>query len=147
MPPEMPPLIEIADLDFAYGRQRILENVHLSVEAGTTLGVIGPNGGGKTTLARLLLGLLRPQRGTIRIAGLAPAQAVRTGRLVGYLPRNPRPAAPTFPLNVRQIVRLGLAGKTGMLRAYDREDLAVVETLLRRVGLAGLADRPVSRLS
>src|SRR2546423_14853134 len=112
-------IVDIHDLDFAYRDALVLKRVTLAIERGTTMGLIGPNGGGKTTLIRLLLGLLQPTAGTIRIAGLPPAQAIRRGDVVGYLPQNPQPA-PTFPLSARQAVRLGLAGKTGMLRGYAK---------------------------
>ena len=117
----MPDLVEISNLDFAYGAgaQPVLKGVDLRIEAGTTMGLIGPNGGGKTTLIRLLLGLLQPTGGSVRIGGLTPRQAIRRGDVVGYLPQNPQPA-PTFPLSARQVVRLGLSGKTGMMRPYAR---------------------------
>jgi zinc transport system ATP-binding protein len=144
----MPDLVDLSNLDFAYrpGAQPVLKGVDLRVEAGTTLGLIGPNGGGKTTLIRLLLGLLEPTAGTIRIGGLTPKQAIRRGDVVGYLPQNPQPA-PTFPLSARQVVRLGLSGKTGMLRPYARDDLAFADALLERVGVAEVADRPLASLS
>jgi zinc transport system ATP-binding protein len=142
----MAALVDIAGLDFAYGAQTVLERINLSVEAGTTLGLIGPNGGGKTTLIRLLLGLLEPTAGTIRVAGHAPRQAIRRGDLIGYLPQNPQLPG-QLPLSVRQAVRLGLAGKTGMLRPYAADDLAFAESLLERVGIAPLADKPVGSLS
>ena len=144
----MPDLVEISRLDFAYGAgaQPVLKGVDLRVEEGTTLGLIGPNGGGKTTLIRLLLGTLEPTAGTIRIGGLSPRQAIRRGDVVGYLPQNPQPA-PAFPLSARQVVRLGLSGKTGMLRSYAKDDLAFADALLERVGVAAVADKPVSSLS
>ena len=86
------PLVQIANLSFAYGAQPVLANVNLDVEAGTTVGVIGPNGGGKTTLIRLLMGVLDPTAGSIRIDGLAPRQAIRKGDVIGYLPQNPAAA-------------------------------------------------------
>src|SRR4051812_6402942 len=144
----MSDLVEISRLDFAYGRgaQPVLKGVDLRVEAGTTLGLIGPNGGGKTTLIRLLLGLLEPTAGTIRIGGLSPRQAIRRGDVVGYLPQNAQPA-PSFPLSARQVVRLGLSGKTGLLRGYAKDDLAFADSLLERVGVADVADKPVGSLS
>ncbi|MGN6507389.1 MAG: metal ABC transporter ATP-binding protein [Tepidisphaeraceae bacterium] len=142
----MSSLIEISDLNFSYAGEPALCGIHLSVEAGTTLGLIGPNGGGKTTLLKLLLGLLKPQSGIIRIAGLTPRQAVARGDLIGYLPQKANLAG-SFPLNVRQLVRLGLAGKTGFLRPHAKEDLAFVERLIEQVGLAGLAERPIAQLS
>lgn len=139
-------LIEISQLDFAFSQQLVLKQINLLVERGTTLGLIGPNGGGKTTLIRLLLGLLKPTRGTIRIDGLSPQDAVRRGDVIGYLPQNPQ-VPNNFPINVRQLLRLGLAGKTGMLRSATAADLEFVELLLQQVGIAELADHPVGELS
>lgn len=140
------PLIDISHLDFAYEQSLVLKHIDLTVEPGTVLGLIGPNGGGKTTMVRLLLGLLRPTRGRITIAGQSPAHAVRRGDVIGYLPQRPS-TSPRFPINVRQFVRLGLAGKTGMLRAHERDDLQFVETLLHRVGADAYADQPIGALS
>jgi zinc transport system ATP-binding protein len=141
-----PPIISIHELDFAYRQQLVLKQIHLHVEAGTTLGLIGPNGGGKTTLIRLLLGLLRPTRGNIRIDGLDPRSAVRRGDVLGYLPQNPQLPA-NFPLDVRQLVRLGLAGKTGILHGYSKPDLQFVDSLIERIGLKDVIDEPVGQLS
>src|SRR3982751_6098611 len=121
----MAPLVDISRLDFAYGPRRaaaVLEGIDLAVETGSTLGLIGPNGGGKTTLIRLLLGLLTPTRGSITIARLPPQTAVARGDTLGYLPQNPS-ITPHFPLSVHQAITLGLAGKTGMLKPYSRDDL------------------------
>jgi zinc transport system ATP-binding protein len=142
----MDALVDISGLDFSYGKQPVLAGIDLRVQAGTTLGLIGPNGGGKTTLIRLLLGALEPTAGSIRIAGLPPAKAIARGDVVGYLPQNP-PYTSRLPLSVRQVVRLGLAGKTGVLRSYRRDDLDFVESLLERVGVAEMAEKHVGDLS
>src|SRR5215470_18000217 len=118
-----PSIIEISELDFAYRDALVLKNVTLRVDAGTTLGLIGPNGGGKTTLIRLLLGLVEPTGGTIRVDGMTARDAVRLGNIVGYLPQNPALPDSRFPISARQVARLGLVGKTGMLRSYPRDDL------------------------
>ena len=148
----MVPLVQIQHLGFSYGSRPpgrpslVLDDVNLDIEQGSTLGLIGPNGGGKTTFIRLLLGLLEPTTGSVRIAGLLPAQARRSGDLVGYLPQNHR-GAPSFPLNVRQVVRLGLVGKTGMFRPFHADDLQFCDELIERVGLASSADQPIGSLS
>lgn len=139
-------LIEISHLDFAYRDRLVLKHVDLKVEPGSTLGLIGPNGGGKTTLLRLLLALNEPTRGTIRIDGLTPRQAVSRGNILGYLPQ--RPAIPQqFPLNVRQVIQMGLVGKTGMLKHFHRDDLKFVESLIERIGVRELADAAIGELS
>jgi zinc transport system ATP-binding protein len=138
--------IDIHNLDFAYGDRLVLKQVNLQVEKGSTLGLIGPNGGGKTTLLRLLLALHSPTRGSITIDSLSPAAAVAAGNMIGYLPQ--RPAAPIhFPLNVRQVVQLGLVGKTKILHHFRKPDLDFVESLLDRIGIRELADEPVGELS
>ncbi len=139
-------LVDIANLDFTYGRSAVLSGIDLAVEEGTTLGVIGNNGGGKTTLLQLILGLREPQRGTITIAGMSPRLAARRGDVFGYVPQNP--AVPeNFPISVRQVARLGLVGKTGMFRSTAPADLRHVDAVLERLGLAGASDAPVGSLS
>jgi zinc transport system ATP-binding protein len=141
-------LIDVQQLDFAYRDQLVLKHIDLRVTRGGSLGVIGPNGGGKTTLLMLMLGLIEPTRGRIVIEGtLSPRQAIRRGDVIGYVPQRPAQPHPSFPLNVRQLARLGLVGKTGMLRRHAAEDLAFVDELLARVGVAELADAPVGELS
>src|SRR4051812_858811 len=142
----MAAVVDISHLDFAYGSQPVLRHINLKIEEGSTLGLIGPNGGGKTTLMRLMLGLHRPTQGSVTVAGMRPAAAVRAGNVIGYLPQKAQFAA-NFPLSVRQAVRLGLVGKTGMLRGHAKGDLEFVETLMGRLGLQQFADRPVGELS
>jgi zinc transport system ATP-binding protein len=142
----MPAIATVENLDFAFGESLVLKHVSLAIEQGTTVGLIGPNGGGKTTLIRLLLGLLQPTRGQIRIAGLSPRDAVRRGDVVGYLPQSQR-VPNSLPLSVRQVVRTGLAGKTGMFRGHAKDDLAFADELLDLVGIGDLGEVPVATLS
>ncbi len=142
----MRPLVDIRDLDFAYSDAPVLKKIALTVDGGSTMGVIGPNGGGKTTLVKLLTGRLQPTRGEILIDGLRPLDAVRRGDRIGYLPQSPRVEV-SFPLSVRQAITLGLAGKTGMLRRYAKDDLIYVDSLIERIGIAAMADEPIGNLS
>ena len=141
-------IVDIRHLDFAYRDQLVLKHIELRIERGSTLGVIGPNGGGKTTLVQLILGLLEPTRGQIVIDGsLTPRQAVRRGDVIGYVPQRPAQPAANFPLSVRQLARLGLVGKTGMFRSHARDELLFVDEMLARVGVSEIADEPVGSLS
>jgi zinc transport system ATP-binding protein len=78
-------IIEIKDLDFAYNGEVVLEDVNLTVRQKDFMAIIGPNGGGKTTLLKLLLGLLTPVRGTIRVDGKSPQEA---SPCIGYVPQD-----------------------------------------------------------
>jgi zinc transport system ATP-binding protein len=142
----MSAIVDISRLDFNYGNTPALKQVSIQIERGTIVGLIGPNGGGKTTLVKLLIGLLQPAAGSVVIDGMSPAKAVSRGDVIGYLPQNPaRPER--FPLSVRQTVRLGLAGKTGICKSYAKPDLDFVEHLLEKTETIGLADRPIGQLS
>jgi zinc transport system ATP-binding protein len=140
-------ILDLDAVDFAYRDALVLKHVSLRVQRGTTLGLIGPNGGGKTTLIRLLLGMLEPTRGAIRVAGMTPREAVSRGDVIGYLPQNPTPPETQLPISVRQVARLGLVGKTGMLRGYAKDDLAFVDELLAMLAIADRADAPIGSLS
>jgi zinc transport system ATP-binding protein len=142
----MDTIVEISNLDFNYGNTPALKQISFQIERGTTVGLIGPNGGGKTTLVKMLIGLLEPAAGSIVIDGMPPRKAVGRGDVIGYLPQNSaRPDR--FPINVRQTVQLGLAGKTGLLKSYSKDDLQFVESLLEQTDVADLADRPIGQLS
>jgi zinc transport system ATP-binding protein len=126
-----------------YERDQVLEDVSLSVYEGDFVGLIGPNGGGKTTLLRVLLGLLPPMRGEVRILGLP----VKEGRqAIGYVPQVIA-FDREFPISVWDVARMGRVGHRGLLRRYAAEDDAIVADALRRVGLLDLCRRPIGELS
>ncbi len=143
------PAIELKDLWFAYDGQRVLEQVDLLLPAGEFLAVIGPNGGGKSTLLKLLLGLARPGGGILRVLGREPGQA---GGRIGYLPQFTHVSA-SFPISVLGAVLLGLVKPgldlPGLLRggAARRAERAAAMRALSRVGLADQAGRRLSDLS
>jgi zinc transport system ATP-binding protein len=141
----MPVALELDDVDFAYvPGQPVLRGVDLRVEAGEFVAIAGPNGGGKTTLLRLALGLERPSRGRVLLFGEAAAAAGERAR-IGYLAQRTQLGVHA-PATVREVVEAGRAPLRpfGRLRADDR---AAVEEALERVGIAHLARRPLLRLS
>ena len=139
------PAIELEGVSFSYrGGPPALEDVSLSVEQGEFVGIAGPNGGGKTTLLRLALGLERPLAGRVRRFGL-PATA-RGGPRVGYLAQRAQLHSGT-PVTVQELVeagRLAVRGPFGPLRAADR---AAVAQAIERVGLTDRASAPLRTLS
>jgi len=134
-------------LTFAYpDGTEALSDIRLHVETGSTLAVIGPNGAGKTTLLKIILGLLGGYRGKVEVAGMDPVAARRKGGVVAWVPQRSR-ATPDFPATVRQVVRMGLVGKTGVLAFHSREDLAYADEVMAALGIADLADRPIGGVS
>ncbi len=139
------PAVELDGVSFAYrGGPRVLEDVSLRVERGAFLGIAGPNGGGKTTLLRLVLGLERPTAGRVLLFGSPPGR--RGGPRIGYVSQRAQLASGT-PVTVREVVeagRLAVRGPLGRLRASDR---AAVGRAIARVGLADRVDAPLRTLS
>lgn len=127
--------IEIENLSFAYGRSVVLEGVNLSIEEHDFVAIIGPNGGGKSTLMRLIVGLLKPKTGEVRLFGeKVPAKKVA----VGYVPQNTSKNV-EFPITVAECVSLGRSG----LSPKSPE----VRSALERVGMEGYAGRRLGELS
>jgi zinc transport system ATP-binding protein len=139
------PAVELEDVSFAYrGGPPALEGVSLAVEQGSFVGIAGPNGGGKTTLLRLALGLERPASGRVRVFGRPPG--TRGSPRIGYLSQRAQLVSGT-PVTVRELVeagRLAVRGPFGPLRATDR---AAVAHAIGRVGLDDRADAPLRTLS
>lgn len=146
-----PPAVEYRGVSFTYrgpggeSERAALENITLEVREGERLGVLGPNGGGKSTLLKLTLGLLSGYQGEIRVFGLSPEQA-RRRRLVGYVPQRSE-AELRFPLSVRQVVAMGAT--VGLLpwSGPSRAQKEVIETSMRAVGVDVLSSRPIGDLS
>ncbi len=136
-------VIAVRDLWAGYEQEAVLEDVNLTVREGDFIGLIGPNGGGKTTLVRVLLGLLAPTRGTVRVMGL-PVEKGR--RHIGYVPQLVE-FDRDFPVSVLEVARMGRLSKRRLFRRYTARDAEVVETALRHVDLWALRDRPFGDLS
>ena len=117
--------------------------MNLSVRETDFIGLVGPNGGGKTTLLKVLLGLLPPTRGTVRVMGMP----VREGRrYIGYVPQRVD-FDYDFPISVWDTARMGRLGSRRLLRPYTAEDDETVAEALRRVEMLDLKDRPIGELS
>jgi len=143
---DVTPVVELENVSFGYrAGVRVLDDVSLRVDAGEFVAIAGPNGGGKTTLLRLVLGLERPTAGSVRVFGRSGGKSV-DGARIGYLPQRARLIGEA-PVTVREVVstgRLAPAGIWGPLRRADREAVArAIET----VGLADRADSPLRTLS
>jgi len=144
-------VIEVEDLTFSYGATPALEGVNLRVEAGEFLGIVGPNAGGKSTLLKLILGLLETQTGRIQVLGRCPREATRRVGYVAQYPSFPR----DFPITVGQAVllgRIGIRARSGWAAhlvpgRYTKADRAAAFAALGEVEAADLGRRQIGSLS
>lgn len=139
----MSSIIEISDVWFSYDGAWVLEGINLDIEHGEFIGVIGPNAGGKSTLLKLMLGLLEPGRGTIRIFGRPPEVAREQ---IGYVPQHaafPR----DFPISVLETVLLGIIGRHNRIGRFSRAEKDRARTALEAVEIGELHNRSLNELS
>jgi zinc transport system ATP-binding protein len=138
--------IRLDGVAFAYRPgQPVLTDVDLEIERGELVAIAGPNGGGKTTLVRLILGLERPLSGTVRLFGEAAHRFSRRAAL-GYLAQRSQLGVDA-PATVREVVSAGRLAGGGLLGPLRRRDRAIVTEAIERVGLGAVADRSVATLS
>ncbi len=138
----MTPILSIQDLSYAYAQKPVLTNVQFEMGQGDFVAVIGPNGGGKSTFIKLIMGLIQPDSGTIRLFG-EPVESGR--RLVGYLPQFQNVDL-DYPILVEEVVLMSLL-QGNWLRSIRRKDRQLAWDVLEKVGILHLKDRPLSALS
>ncbi|MFP4510829.1 MAG: metal ABC transporter ATP-binding protein, partial [Spirochaetaceae bacterium] len=133
--------VELSHLYFQYPGVPVFQGVSLAIPQGGLTQIVGPNGGGKTTLARLLLGLLKPYAGTVRVFGQVPAA---TQQRSGYVPQHSL-YDPQFPAVVSEVVMTGRLTKRFGL--YSREDRAAVERVFDELDISDIRKRRFAELS
>ncbi|MHA7849277.1 ABC transporter ATP-binding protein [Roseovarius sp.] len=139
-------MLEARDLSIGYGREPIGAGLSLSVRPGDILCLLGPNGCGKTTLFRTLLGLLPPLAGDVMLAGQPITAQSRTdiARRIAYVPQA---HAPPFPFEALEVVLMGRTARLGAFGQPGRQDRAIAQEAMERLGIGDLAHRDYSRLS
>lgn len=136
-------IISLKNVGVSYGSCEVLSGVNLDIEENDFIGIIGPNGGGKTTLVKTVIGEL-PYEGTIVYDEvLNTANGIRN---VGYLPQVNN-FDRSFPISVSDVVLSGLQVKKGFWRRYSEQDLSLAKQWLRRVGIETVADKPIGEIS
>lgn len=139
----MEPIIQINGLNAAYDGKTVLNHVNLTVYEHDFLGVIGPNGGGKTTLIKCILGLHQSYQGEIRF--------FKEGKEVpdlnmGYLPQY-NSIDKKFPISVYEVILSGLSKQKSIFHRYSKEQHELVRQIISRMGLEGFEERPIGSLS
>ena len=138
--------IEVKDLCFSYGEREVLHGVSFKAEQGEFLSILGPNGVGKSTLFRCVLGLLRDYTGSITVEGRdAKSLSIReAAKLVAYIPQSSHPA---FNYSVRAIALMGTTSGLGTFSTPKKEDVRRVDEALEKIGISHLAERCFHRIS
>ena len=138
--------VQLDHVSFAYrAGVPVLDDVSLEIAAGEFVAIAGPNGGGKTTLLRLVLGLERANSGDVRVFG-QPTGKAPSGSRIGYLPQRAHLVGEA-PVTVREIVSTGRLAPAGIWGPLRRDDREVVRRMIDTVGLTGRADAPLRTLS
>lgn len=135
----MPDILELKDITAGYDHQPVLEHVNFTIREGDFIGIIGPNGGGKTTLLKVILGLLKPFSGEV-------IYHTSKQNLFGYLPQNNR-FDQRFPINVTEVVLSGLMSGKGLYKSYTRADRKKAWELLDKYGMGNYKKSPIGDLS
>ncbi len=139
----MQKIIELKDVTAGYDREVVLKDVSMTVNDRDFVGVIGPNGGGKTTLVKLMVGLLKPMKGRVSLH-----QPRNNGlhHVIGYLPQINRFDA-RFPISVIDVVLSGLVSEKGFFSRFSRKDKQKAQNLLDKMGIGSLHRKPIGELS
>lgn len=136
-------VVELEQVRVQFGKRMVLENMSLAFEQGEFITILGPNGAGKSTFLKLLLGLLRPAAGTIRVLGRPPR---RGNREIGYAPQH-RTLETDLALRARDVVGFGLDGNRWGIALPTRRRRARIDQALAEVNALTFADAPVGQLS
>jgi zinc transport system ATP-binding protein len=138
-------IIEAKDVSFAYNSEEVLKDINLQIHKGDYLGIVGPNGGGKTTLLKCILGLLKPSKGTINLFG-KDLSLFKDWSSIGYVPQKIN-FDPNFPSTAKEVVAMGQYAKKGLFKMLGKEDWEAVDKALEQVGMQKFGSRRIGDLS
>lgn len=137
------PIVEIRDVSFAYNGEIVLQDVNLVIRQGDFIAMIGPNGGGKTTLLKLMLGLLHPDKGVIRVMG---QPALKAAPHIGYVPQDVH-LNRSFPITAIDVVMMGMLAPRKRWRSQTASDRREAMAALDHLEVGWLAERRIGALS
>ena len=139
-------MLSVGSLAFGFPGRTVGHDVTFDLEAGEVMCVLGPNGGGKTTLFRTLLGLLQPHAGSIQLdsASLQDLSRAEIARRIGYVPQG---HSGYFAFTVREFILMGRTAHLGIFSSPGKKDHAVADRALESLGIANLAGKPITEIS
>jgi len=139
-------LIQLKDVHFTYGCHPVLDGISLYVQEGEVVGVTGPNGAGKSTLLHVIMGLIKPQSGEIKVFGV-PVSKFKDWHRIGYVSQRAAFFNRSYPATVFEVVLSGRAALRGMFRFFGREDKRCAEEALERVNMLSRRNVALGELS
>jgi zinc transport system ATP-binding protein len=139
-------MLSVEHLSFRYNSVEVLSDISFSVDAGDYIGLVGPNGSGKTTVIKIILGLTQQEKGTVTLFG-SDASAFKDRHKIGYLPQKPTHFNPHFPATVKEIVSLGLFSKMRFPKRITRDDEAVIYEAMEMADVLDISDALIGELS
>ncbi|MBR1737079.1 MAG: ATP-binding cassette domain-containing protein, partial [Firmicutes bacterium] len=139
-------ILQVKNLSFSYPDKKILEDVSFDVEKGDFVCIVGTNGTGKSTLLKLILNILKPDSGEIKIKG-TPSKQFDKYNEIAYVSQKATGFNKSFPATVREVVSAGLYSGTGMFHFNTAKEKKAVERAIERVGLTEYADKMIGKLS
>jgi zinc transport system ATP-binding protein len=143
---EQEPILEISNVTFKYENQHVIEDINLIVHRGSFLGLVGPNGSGKSTLLKCVLGLLHPQKGTIKLFGKDISHFKEKHR-IGFVSQKANSFNSGFPATVFEVVSSGLTSKLGLFKMLTNQDKQMIHQAIDSVGMNDFIDRNIGELS
>ncbi len=139
------PIIELDRVCFSYTSEEVIKDVSLEIHKGDYVGFVGPNGGGKTTLLKLMLGLLQPKDGEIKLFG-TNIKSFKDWSKIGYVPQRTYIDV-NYPITVEETVAMGRYGKRGLFRFPNKEDREKTLQALKQVDMTEYKNRQIKDLS
>ena len=138
-------IIELEDVSFTYNTEEVLKKVSLQIHKGDYVGIIGPNGGGKSTILKIMIGLLTPSSGKVKLFG-QEIQHFRDWPKIGYVSQKTS-IDTNFPVTVEEVVAMGRFGKVGLFNWLKKTDYEKVQKALDDVEMLAFRKRQISDLS
>lgn len=140
------PIISMKDVSYAYEKKIVLDSINFELPKGSFMGLVGPNGGGKTTLIKLILGILKPTQGTIKLFN-EPVEKWKDRNKIGFVSQKANSFNKGFPATVFEVVSTGLTAKIGYLKFLNKSHKHKILNTIEKVGLLDYAYENVGNLS
>lgn len=140
------PVVSLKNISFAYDNKSVLDNVNLDIQHGSFMGMVGPNGGGKSTLIKIILGQLKPDNGSVHLFQ-QPLSTFKDWTRIGFVSQKANSFNKGFPATVYEVVSMGLTAKVGYFRFFKKKHKTKILEAIEQVGMSDYTYQNISHLS